>query len=87
MVTRIKERKLPSNELLVTSVTKELKSICQGFWNDSNVRSCTSLWTPHGKSLIHSSEETSAALQSKKKSAVTALIMVIDFAPIPIIWQ
>jgi hypothetical protein len=28
---------------------------------------------------------TSAALQSKKKSAVTALTMVIDFAPIQII--
>jgi hypothetical protein len=36
-------------------------------------------------SSIHSSEGTSAALQSKKKSAVTALTMVINFAPIPII--
>jgi hypothetical protein len=34
-----------------------------------------------------SSEGTSAALQSKKKSAITALTMVIDFAPIPIISQ
>jgi hypothetical protein len=57
------------------------------FWNDSNLRSCTSLWTPHGTSLIHSSEGTSAALQSKKNSAVTALTMMIDFAPIPIISQ
>jgi hypothetical protein len=32
-----------------------------------------------------SSEGTSTALQSKKKSAVTALTMVIDFALIPII--
>jgi hypothetical protein len=32
-------------------------------------------------------EGTSAALQSKNKSAVTALTMVIDFAPIPIISQ
>jgi hypothetical protein len=55
------------------------------FWNDSNLRSCTSLWAPYGTSLIHSFEGTSAALQSKKKSAVTALTMVIDFAPIPII--
>jgi hypothetical protein len=55
------------------------------FWNDSNLRSCAWLWTSHGTSLIHSSEGTSAALQSKKKSAVTALTMVIDFAPIPII--
>jgi hypothetical protein len=31
------------------------------------------MWTPHGTSLIHSSEGTSAAQQSKKKSAVTAL--------------
>jgi Na+/serine symporter len=43
--------------------------------------------TPHGASLIHSSEGTSVALQSKKKSVVTALTMVIDFAPIPIISQ
>jgi hypothetical protein len=57
------------------------------FWNDSNLRSCASLWKPHGTSLFHSSEGTSAALQSKKKSAVTALTMVIDFAPIPIISQ
>jgi hypothetical protein len=57
------------------------------FWNDSNLRSCASLWTPHGTSLIHSSEGTSAALQPKKKSAVIALTMVIDFAPIPIISQ
>jgi hypothetical protein len=57
------------------------------FWNDSNLRSCAWLWTPHGTSQIHSSEGTSAALQSKKKSAVTALTMVIDFAPIPIISQ
>jgi hypothetical protein len=57
------------------------------FWNDSNLRSCASLWTSHGTSLIHSSEGTSAALQPKKKSAITALTMVIDFAPIPIISQ
>jgi hypothetical protein len=56
------------------------------FWKDSNLRFCASLWTPHDTSLIHLSERTSAALQSKKKSAVTALTMVIDFAPIPIIW-
>jgi hypothetical protein len=43
------------------------------FWNDSTLRSCASLWTSHGTSLIHSSEGTSAALQSKKKYAVTAL--------------
>jgi hypothetical protein len=43
-------------------------------------------YMPHGTSIIHSSEGTSAALQLKKKSAVTALTMVIDFAPIPIIW-
>jgi hypothetical protein len=54
------------------------------FWNDSNLRSCVWLWTPYGTSLIHSSEGTSAAIQSKKNSAVTALTMVIDFAPI---WQ
>jgi hypothetical protein len=36
---------------------------------------------------IHSSERTLAALQSKKKSAVTALTMVIDFTRIPIISQ
>jgi hypothetical protein len=35
----------------------------------------------------HVAQWTSAALQSKKKSAVTALTMVIDFAPIPIISQ
>jgi hypothetical protein len=57
------------------------------FWNDSNLRSCALLWTPHGTFLIHSSEGISTALQSKKKSAVTALTMVIDFAPIPIISQ
>jgi hypothetical protein len=45
------------------------------------------LWTPHGTSLIHLYEGTSAALQLKKKSAVTALTMVIDFTPIPIISQ
>jgi hypothetical protein len=57
------------------------------FWNDYNLRSCAWLWTPHDTSLIHSSEGTSATLQSKKKSAVTALAMVIDFAPIQIISQ
>jgi hypothetical protein len=36
---------------------------------------------------LHFSEGTSAALQSKKKFVVTALTMVIDFAPIPIISQ
>jgi hypothetical protein len=56
------------------------------FWKDSNLRSCASLWTPHDTSLIHSSERTSADLQSKKKSAVTGLTMVFDFAPFPIIW-
>jgi hypothetical protein len=53
----------------------------------SNLRSCAPLWTPHGTSLIHSSEGASAALQSKKKSVFTALTMVIDFAPIPIASQ
>jgi hypothetical protein len=43
--------------------------------------------TPPGTSLIHSSEGTTAALQSKSKSAVTALTIVIDFTPIPIILQ
>jgi hypothetical protein len=57
------------------------------FWNDSNLRSCAWLWTHPGTSLIHSSEGTSAALQSKTKSVVTALTIVIDFAPIPIILQ
>jgi hypothetical protein len=56
-------------------------------WNDSNLRSCTWLWTPPGTSLIHSSKGASAALQSKKKSVVLALTMVIDFATIPIISQ
>jgi hypothetical protein len=55
------------------------------FWNDCNLRSCAWLWTSLGMSLIHSSEGTSAALQSKTKSVVTALTRVIDFAPIPII--
>jgi hypothetical protein len=36
---------------------------------------------------VPSSEGTSAAQQSKKKSAVTAITMVLDFAPIPIILQ
>jgi hypothetical protein len=36
-------------------------------------------------SKIYSSEGTSAALHSKTKSVVTALTIVIDFAPIPII--
>jgi hypothetical protein len=56
-------------------------------WKYSNLRSCALLCTPPGTSLIHSSEGTSAALQSKKKFAVTALTMVIDFATIPIISQ
>jgi hypothetical protein len=43
------------------------------------------LWTPPDTSLIHSSDGTSAALQSKKKSAASARTMVLDFAPIPII--
>jgi hypothetical protein len=34
------------------------------FWNDSNLRLCAWLWTPHGTSLIHSSEGTSTAQQS-----------------------
>jgi hypothetical protein len=57
------------------------------FCYDSNLRSCAWLWTPYGMSLIHWSEGTSASLQSNKKSAVTVLTMVIDFAPIPIISQ
>jgi hypothetical protein len=32
-------------------------------------------------------QAVSVSIQSKKKSAVTALTMVIDFAPIPIISQ
>jgi hypothetical protein len=52
-----------------------------------HLRSCVWLWMPHGTSLSHSSEGTSAVIQPKKKSTVTALTMVIDFAPIPIISQ
>jgi hypothetical protein len=37
------------------------------------------------KLFIHSSEGTSAAQQSKKKSAVTAITMVLEFALIPMI--
>jgi hypothetical protein len=37
--------------------------------------------------LFNSYSLLSAALQSKKKSTVTALTMVIDYAPIPIISQ
>jgi hypothetical protein len=52
-------------------------------WKNSTLRSCAWLWTPPGMSLIHSSEGTSIDQQSKKKSAVTTLNMVLDSAPIP----